>query len=663
MNSFRNITLTACLLLALTAANAHDMKFRTNPVTGAISELTVDKDTTAMNWIVAADKSQYDFMGEKYGWGLGYFSTSDGIKHEWLKPTSVKSGAVTYRCGDVEVSVTRKLSNGEIKETYTFKNIGKKEVKLSDMGIYTPFNDNYPNSRECVNRRCNAHIWDGWNSAYVCALRMGGYAPHVGLVLTDGNINNYEIWERGVNKHHSQTRGIIALCPKDMTLAPGKSEKVEWTIFSFKDKSDFITKATQKGCVIPKLSSYVLNLGDSVTVRYGKTAKTIKAEKVGEMRIELPYAKNKSTFADLLVFENIDSLIYRRADFIVRHQRMNNRNDRRYGSFMVYDTEADSIYLNDTPNCNPVDRDEGAERVGMGVFLAKHHIANGKKDKALEQMLVEYASFLRKGLQTEDFKTFSSVDQTNRNRAYNYVWIAEYYFLMHEITGESQYAMYGYKTLRSMCDQFGHGFYAIGFPVVRGVKSLEAAGLLAERDTLMKDFEQIADTYTKNGVNYPPFEVNYEQSIVAPAVQLLCQMYLISGEDKYLKEAERHIPVMDAFNGFQPSYHLNDIAIRHWDGYWFGKREMFGDTFPHYWSTITASSYHLYALCTGDGKYQKRAENIVRNNLCLFSEDGKAYCAYLYPKRVNGEKAKFYDPYANDQDWALAYWYQVMNNI
>ena len=38
---------------------------------------------------------------------------------------------------------------------------------------------------------------------------------------------------------------------------------------------------------------------------------------------------------------------------------------------MIYDNEGDSIYLNDTPNCNPVDRDEGAERVGMGVLLAK----------------------------------------------------------------------------------------------------------------------------------------------------------------------------------------------------------------------------------------------------------------------------------------------------
>ena len=92
---------------------------------------------------------------------------------------------------------------------------------------------------------------------------------------------------------------------------------------------------------------------------------------------------------------------------------------------------------------------------------------------------------------------------------------------------------------------------------------------------------------------------------------------------------------LEAFNGSQPSYYLNEVAIRHWDGHWFGKRELFGDTFPHYWSTITGAVYYYYALCTGDSSYQKRAENVVRNNLCLFFEDGKASCAYMCSLRVD----------------------------
>ena len=45
----------------------------------------------------------------------------------------------------------------------------------------------------------------------------------------------------------------------------------------------------------------------------------------------------------------------------------------RKDAFMVYDNEKNEIYLNNTRNCNPVDRDEGAERVGMGVLSSCPH--------------------------------------------------------------------------------------------------------------------------------------------------------------------------------------------------------------------------------------------------------------------------------------------------
>lgn len=64
-----------------------------------------------------------------------------------------------------------------------------------------------------------------------------------------------------------------------------------------------------------------------------------------------------------------------------------------------------------------------------------------------------------------------------------------------------------------------------------------------------------------------------------------------TGIQKYLDGAKQQMPALEAFNGNQPSYHLNEIAIRHWDGYWFGKREMWGDTFPHYWSTLTGAAF------------------------------------------------------------------------
>ena len=54
-----------------------------------------------------------------------------------------------------------------------FQNDGTEEILLSDIGIYTPFNDNYPGAQTCINMRANAHIWEGDNAAYVNAIRMG----------------------------------------------------------------------------------------------------------------------------------------------------------------------------------------------------------------------------------------------------------------------------------------------------------------------------------------------------------------------------------------------------------------------------------------------------------------------------------------------------------
>ena len=90
---------------------------------------------------------------------------------------------------------------------------------------------------------------------------------------------------------------------------------------------------------------------------------------------------------------------------------------------------------------------------------------------------------------------------------------------------------------------------------------------------------------------------------------------------------------------------------RHWDGYWFGKYEMWGDVFLIIGAQLTAVAYYYHSLCFQDASYLERAKNIVRNNLLFFSLKWQWSCAYLYPSKVDGVKAQFYDPYANDQDW------------
>lgn len=667
-------------------AQKYGIKFKTNPETGAISKISIAGDDRNMNWLVNTYGSQYPWITEQYGWGLGYFTeTKDekSVTRVWDHPSKIEQNGrhVTYEVGTIQVQVDRSIQTGDLIETYTFMNTGKNSIKMSDVGIYTPFNDNYPDAYTCENFRADVHIWDGESAAYVNAVRMGGYPPHLGLIVTEGSINRYEISARGREKGNSQTRGVISLDLPDMILQPGEKSILQWHIFPHTGYEDFCKKVLNRGGVIVRCNKYVFEKGETarviltsdkslkdcivekngvevpVTRKGNKWIAETTMEQLGEVRFDFFYGKEKQTYAACLVIDNADSLIQKRVNFIQTHQQMNKPGDPRYGAYMVYDNEGDSIYLNNTPNANPPDRDEGGERLGMGVLLAEQYLkTHNPKTKA---SLLKYADFVHK-LQTEDYVTYSTTDHNGRNRGYNYVWVAEFYFQMYKVTGEKQYAVDGYRTLQSFYRQFGYDFYAIGVPVRLSLHVLKMAGMKQEYEDLKRDFIKMGNVFVENGLNYPKSEVNFEQAIVAPAIIFLEQLYLQTGIKKFLNAAKNQMPVLEAFSGAQPSYHLNGIANRHWDDYWFGKREMWGDVFPHYWSTLTAAAYHYYFLCTGNEIYQKKAENIVRNNLCLFFSNGSASCAYVYPYKVNGIKAQFYDPYANDQDWALVYYKEVM---
>ena len=52
---------------------------------------------------------------------------------------------------------------------------------------------------------------------------------------------------------------------------------------------------------------------------------------------------------------------------------MNDPQDARYGAYMVYDNEKKAIYKNDDKR-KSYDCDEGRERVGMGILIAKWYM-------------------------------------------------------------------------------------------------------------------------------------------------------------------------------------------------------------------------------------------------------------------------------------------------
>ena len=650
--------------------------------TGAIRKLSIKNDARNMNWIIETDGSQYEWIGKEYSWGLGHFSVQigvDTIDYEWKKPINSVNHTINsqsvYLSGNVCITVNRRIENDDLIEDYIFSNKGNKTIRLFDIGINTPFNDNYPDASTCFRARTNAHIWTGNSAAYVNAMHMSGRSPHLGLIVTNGSINKYEIKERSRKKGMSNTRGVIILNPNDITLSPNEEYVLSWRIFKH-DGKDFYRKIIKYGAVVAHSRKYVYELGEKAHVEFEHSGAindatiTLNGEKIsfkkqgnrfvaepqlnrtGEQIFDIEYNGNKHTPLHCLVISGEKELIQKRANFIIDHQQMNDIHDSRYGAYMVYDNEVNKIFLNDTPSASMHDRDEGRERLGMGIFLAT--LYQETKDEKIKNSLLRYTDFVHK-LQDENYNTYSNVSHKGKNRNYNYPWVADFYFEMFNVTGDKQYLLDGYHTLKALFRNFGHGFYAIDMPI-KGYHLLKDNNYQNEASSLLDDFIKTGDTYLKNGYNYPTSEVNYEQAIVGPSVIHLLRLFLITKEQKYLNGAIEQLPLLESFCGFQPSFHLNEIAVRHWDGFWFGKREFWGDTFPHYWSTLNAVAYDLYAECTGDKTYRERAKNILRNNLCLFFEDGKAACAFIYPSKVDGRKAFFYDPYANDQDWALVYY-------
>ena len=679
-------TLFILLLTCLTPVlKAQKINYEVDARTGGLLSITMKNVHDNMNWIVRCDNSQYKWIGAEYEWGLGAVTISESGKNTLVKWTFDGKGC--FENDLLKVQVVRKLQNGGsiLKEEYVFTNKSANEISLSDMYINTPMNDNYPDAATCMRSRVNAHIWASGDVVYINGTQMSGASPHFGLVMHNSSFkgDGYEIFGRSNAGGSSNTRGIIALNFKSRTLKAGESARIIWDIFAHRSNDDFFAKARKMGMLRLKADRFTYEQGDMCCINLvspagckpvgfevngklyertkdqsGYTAQ-FKAEQLGNNLVTVYYDNGKYTTAEIQVVSSEQGLIAKRVDFIINHQQYLNVSDKRYGAYMVYDNEEDKIFLNDRKTVSYYDRDEGAERMGMGLLIARQY--QETKDEKLLASLRKYVDFVRNQLQTKDYTTYSTYRNEGRNRAYNYPWAAHLYVEMYKCTGEKQYLLDCYGTMKAMYRHFGHGFYAFDIPVYESIMLLRKEGFAEQAESLLGDYKEAAEIYLKNGTNYPPHEVNYEQTIVSPLILLFTQLHMLSPDQRYMDEVEKHMPLLEAFSGFQPSHHLNEIGIRHWDGYWFGKNEFFGDTFPHYWSAMTGMCYAYYARCTGKTEYQHRAENVVRNNLSLFFEDGKASCAYLYPNKVNGKPAKFYDPFANDQDFALMFYKMVMN--
>ncbi|MFP1132658.1 hypothetical protein [Asticcacaulis sp. W401b] len=667
-----------------TTLAAGQFKLVYDSATGALRDLIHPTDPSAMSWISSPRNAPWQSRG--LGWGLGYADVGKTALHRgrWDEPSTLKltkdGMMVSYVTGALKVDVARKIVGETLTERYSFTNTGEDTLPMSDKSgaglvICAPFNDHYTNARDLLEHRCHTHLWTGGSSAWIATLRMGGRGPHLGLVVAEGGLSGYSITGRDTITS-SNTRGTFLLHPSLRDLKPGETRTVAWTLFWHDGWEDFFTKAARHSQQFVRIESsrHTLFPGERADIRVsassvptldkvlltptaGAFTGTFTASQAGEQTLRLKTASGGETRLVLNVAPPLSDLMAARARFIVNHQQYTEANDARSGAFVLYDNQLKSQVTTDPFS----DRNEARERLGMGVFLARWLRQERVKDAKVLEALERYSAFVKTKLQRPDGFVFNSVINQSV-RLYNWPWAAQLHLEMARLLGRTEDYDWFVKTMESYYANGGDSFYAIGLPIYEGLTALKAANRMADYGKLLNLVLGHGRKLAAQGTNYPESEVNYEQSIVGPAAQILLELHRVTGDKQWLEAAKPHVALLELFNGRQPDHHLNEIAIRHWDGYWFGKSRMFGDTFPHYWSGVTGIVFHHYAKATGNQAYARRADEVLRNNLSLFTADGHGSAAYLYPVTVNGQTGRFYDAYANDQDWALVHLLQVRDD-
>lgn len=653
-----------------------------DPVTGGLLRIAHPHDPHAMNWAGAPGEMQGFMLSQ--AWGLGYVGLGHpqcGRTH-WDRAARVTAAphacTAVYELDGLTITAVRRLApGGRLSERYTFTSRLHRDQSIGgDMasGIFLPWADSYPDAGTCLVRRCNTHLWCSGNGSYICGLRMGGDPPHLGLVLTEGALAGYSVTGRS-RTLGSNHRGTFILHPARRLLKPGDRFSLGWTLFWHRGWEDFFEQAdAMPGFLRIEASAYTVVQGRRVRVQLisrtptrnvsvtlhdgggharplplrGKPAvATFTPDAPGELKVAVTRGEWNTT-AVIQVTPPLLDLARSRCEFIARRQQVTERSSPQYGAYVIYDNEEQVRYWDHAWE----DFNEGRERLGMGVLMAL--FLQRRRAAELRSSLERYYRFVCDKLQDKKDRVLHHVGGRSI-RLYNYPWVAQLHLEMARLTGRRDCLRRFVRTLARYYAEGGDRFYAIGIPMVDGIRELERAGMTLERDDLLACFRRHADCIAATGGAYPKHEVNYEQTIVGPAAMVTLEAYLLTRDARYLENARTHLRRLEMFQGRQPDHHLYEVAIRHWDGFWFGKRKMWGDTFPHYWSAASGFVFHRYAQAVGDATYRRKAQACIGGCLSLFKPDGRASCAYLYPMSVNGEPGRFYDPYANDQDWALVF--------
>jgi hypothetical protein len=546
-----------------------------------------------------------------------------------------------YQFGELELRVGRRFGD-QWTETYELRNTAADPVEIGSLAISTPYRDVYTSSRESLTGAVHAHVWTGGADAWVWAVPMDGSGPGLGLHLKEGELWAYSIESREPGTS-SNVRGHIYLHVTDharaphamggqpaVSLAPGQSYRWTWQLAWYDDLPAF--HADREPLI--NADQLAAEVGETIQLS-GAGPGEVSSDEPGVMYVDATDGKRAARIA-VLFHQPLQEIAERRVRFVLDRQRRPELADSRRYAFVPYDNDSGLTVLSGAWR----DWSDARERIAMALLLQEVR-ARGWGDRAqLDEALAGYELFVREHLVDADGTVHDDSIHKTAVRLYNFPWFARFLLGQGDRAGAT-------RILNRYYELGGDHFLAFDLGPL-----LSELGL---RDHLVRH----ARTFIEYGDELPPHEVNYEQSMVAPLLELLVAAYRRAPDEIDGAELSRRLPWLTAFAADQPDVRLRHVPIRHWDGYWFGRLRLWGDVFPHYWSVLSAAVYAAWPRELVDTEQaawlDAAADAILRANLANFAADGSATCAFVYPSCVNGQPAHVADPLANDQDWALVY--------
>ncbi|GAA4974618.1 hypothetical protein [Kineococcus glutinatus] len=614
----------------------------------------------------------------EHTWGTGYV-ISDTFTGRWNAPDVLElhDDAVTSHhtvAGQLAVTVQRR--GGEhLRETYRFRNVSDRTQRITSLGIQVPFADLYPGAHDALTRRVHAHVFTGGAWAWVAAQPMDGSGRILGLTLTDGHLWGYSVETRNANTL-SNARGHVVLNVTDharnadafggqpvIVLAPGDEYVVSWDLAWYDDMPAFLgaTRAPAQfsalsatvGDTIVVRTSHEVTAAEGVTVTATADGVELTGSEAGTYWVQIGHDAR----TEVLFHDTVADAVRKRSAYVLAYQRSTERPGLLGNAIVPVDT---TTRLTQATN-GWSDWTDGSERIGVALML-QHGLSRGWVDASVDEALDGWAAFARACLiDATGAPRRGSQDHHTGIRLYDSPWLARFFLLRHAYRHRAEDLDLAARLLERALELGIGRFLTIGFSevAVAVADALEADGQPARATSLRDAVIAGARYFAELGERLPGHEVAYEQAIVAPLLNLLIDAHRLSGDPFLLDAISARLPWLLAFGAPQPHARLNGVAIRHWDGYWFGQRRQWGDVFPHYWSALTATVLRRLPAELRSSETDALATTILRANMANYFADGSATCAFVIPTSVDGRPAHSADPLANDQDFHLALWMQL----